>query len=51
VNERLEVIDQLLAAGTPVDAEVDGHPAIFWAQEQGRLNAVAHLRSRGSSST
>jgi uncharacterized protein len=25
VNERLNVIDQLLAAGTPIDAEVDGH--------------------------
>ncbi len=43
VNERLDVIDQLLAAGTPVDAEVDGHPAIHWAQRQGRHKAVAHL--------
>jgi ankyrin repeat protein len=48
VNERLDVIDQLLAAGTPVDAEVDGHPASFWAEEQGRPDAVAHLRARGS---
>ena len=29
------VMDQLLAAGTPVDAEVDDHPAIHWAREQG----------------
>jgi uncharacterized protein len=43
VNERLDVIDQLLDAGTPVDAEVDGHPAIFWAKRQGRPKAVAHL--------
>lgn len=43
VNERLEVIDELIVAGTPVDAEVDGHPAIHWAREQGRAAAVAHL--------
>jgi uncharacterized protein len=48
VNERLEVIDQLLAAGTPIEAEVDGHPAIHWAQEQGRSKAVAHLKKRGA---
>jgi hypothetical protein len=48
VNERLAVIDQLLDAGTPIDAEVDDHPAIFWADEQGRTAAVAHLRARGS---
>lgn len=49
VNERLDVIDALLAAGTPVDAEVDGHPAIFWAKEQGRSGSVTHLASQGSS--
>ena len=48
VNERLDVIDQLLAAGTPIDAEVDGHPAIYWAREQGRPKAVAHLTARGA---
>jgi hypothetical protein len=48
VNERLEVIDQLLAAGTPIDAEVDGHPAIHWAQERGRGRAVAHLTKRAA---
>jgi ankyrin repeat protein len=50
VNERLDVIDQLLAAGTPIDAEVDGHTAAFWAQEQGRPSAVAHLVERGATS-
>jgi hypothetical protein len=48
VNEQLEVIDQLLAAGTPIDAEVDGHPAIHWAEERGRSKAVAHLKTRQS---
>ena len=48
VNERLDVIDELLAAGTPIDAEVDGHPAIHWAKEQGRPRAVAHLTARGA---
>ena len=47
VNERLNrAIDQLLAAGR-LDAEVDGHPAIFWAEKQGRSRAVAHLIDRG----
>ena len=48
VNERMEVIDRLLAHGTPIDAQVDGHPAIHWAERQGRQRAVAHLRSHGS---
>jgi uncharacterized protein len=47
VNERLETIDQLIAAGTPVDAKSDGHPAIHWAQRQGRQKAVVHLTARG----
>jgi uncharacterized protein len=46
VNERLDVIDQLLAAGTPIDAQVDGHPAIYWAKERGRSSAVGHLKTR-----
>jgi uncharacterized protein len=46
VNERLDVIDQLLAARTPIDAEVGGHPAIYWAKQRGRLKAVAHLEAR-----
>jgi ankyrin repeat protein len=48
VNERLDVIDQLLAAGTPIDAEVDGAAAIHWATEQGRDRAVAHLQAKGA---
>jgi ankyrin repeat protein len=48
VNGRLDTIDQLLAAGTPNDAESDGHPAIHWAQEQGRDKAVAHLAAKGA---
>ncbi len=48
VNERLDVIDQLLAAGTPIDAEVDGAPAVHWAAEQGRQRAVEHLLANGA---
>jgi uncharacterized protein len=48
VNERLDVIDQLLDAGTPIDAKVDGHPAIYWAKEQGRSRAVAHFTAKGA---
>jgi ankyrin repeat protein len=48
VNDRLDVIDQLLAAGTPIDAEVDGAPAIHWAAEQGRQRAVEHLLANGA---
>jgi ankyrin repeat protein len=48
VNDRLDVIDEVLAAGTPIDSEVDGHPAVFWANRQGRSRAVAHLMARGA---
>ena len=48
VNGRLDVIDQLLADGTPVDALVDGHPPAYWAQERGRSKAVAHLKRRAA---
>jgi uncharacterized protein len=50
VNERLEVIDQLLSAGTPIDAELGGRPAIYWAKERGRSRAVAHLEARQAGS-
>jgi uncharacterized protein len=50
INERLDVIDQVLAAGTPIDSEVDGRPAIFWAERQGRSKAVAHLAAKGATS-
>ena len=46
VNDRLETIDLLLDAGVPIDAEVDGKPAIYWAREQGRERAVQHLEAR-----
>jgi uncharacterized protein len=48
VNERLDVIDHLLAAGTPIDAQVDDKPAIHWAHQHGRRRAVAHLAARGA---
>ena len=48
VNERLSTIDRLLEAGTPVDAKSDGRPAIHWATEQHRENAVAYLAARGA---
>jgi len=48
VNERLDIIDQLLDAGTPIDAEVDGAPAIHWATKQGRDRAIAHLLANGA---
>jgi ankyrin repeat protein len=48
VNERLEVIDDVLAAGTPIDVEVDGRPAMFWAKQQGRTKAAAHLAAKGA---
>jgi ankyrin repeat protein len=51
VNERLDMIDQLLAAGTPIDAEVDGHPAEHWAREQGRSTAVAHLNKHAQTAS
>ena len=48
VNDRLEVIDRLLAHGTPIDAQVDDQPAIYWAERQGRPRAVAHLLANGA---
>ena len=38
---------QPTSPGTPLDAESDGHPAIHWAREQGRPNAVAYLEAKG----
>ena len=48
VNGRLNVIDQLLAAGTPIDSEVDDQTALYWAEQQGRSEAVAHLTAKGA---
>jgi ankyrin repeat protein len=49
-HQRLDVIDQLLAAGTPIDA-VDpafgGHP-LRAAAENGRPSSVRHLLARGA---
>ena len=49
-HERLGVIDELLAAGTPIDAtdEVWGRQALRTATENGRSAAVAHLLARGA---
>jgi hypothetical protein len=49
-HERLGVIDELLAAGTPIDATdaVFGRQAMRTARENGREASVAHLLARGS---
>lgn len=49
-HERLDVIDQLLAAGTPIDArdEVWGRQALRTSTENGRSAAVAHLLARAA---
>ena len=49
-HERLDVIDDLLAAGTPIDAtdEVWGRQAMRVARENGREASIAHLLARGS---
>lgn len=49
-HQRLTVIDELLAAGTPIDA-VDteyGRQALWLAAENGRPASVAHLLERGA---
>lgn len=51
VNERLEVVDRLLTAGTPVDVEVHGATVLHWAAWEGRPRAVAHLLARGADPT
>jgi ankyrin repeat protein len=50
VCERLSVIDLLLEAGTPVDAETDdsGPTALHWAAYEGKPRAVRHLLARGA---
>jgi len=48
VNERLDVIDQLLAAGTPVDAAIDGSTALHGAAWEGKARSVRHLLARGA---
>lgn len=48
VNERLAVIELLLAAGTPVDADIDGSTALHWAAWEGKARGVQHLLARGA---
>lgn len=49
-HERLDVIDELLAAGTPVDAvdEVWGRQPLHTAAENGRPASVRHLLAHGA---
>jgi uncharacterized protein len=52
-HERLSAIDELLAAGTPIDATdaVWGRRAMRTARENGREASVAHLLARGAAAT
>jgi integrase len=49
-HQRLYVINALLRAGTPIDAEDEtlGRQALRLAAERGRDQAVAHLLARGA---
>ena len=49
-HERLAVIDELLAAGTPIDATdaVWGRQAMRVARENNRSASIAHLLARGA---
>jgi ankyrin repeat protein len=49
-HQRLAVIDQLLDAGTPIDAEDElyGRQALRVAAQNGRLASVRHLLERGA---
>lgn len=49
-HQRLDVIDQLVAAGTPVDAvdEVWGRQAMRVATENGRVASVRRLLEHGA---
>ena len=49
-HERLAVIDELLAAGTPIDATdaVWGRQAMRVARENDRAASIAHLLARGA---
>ncbi|HKA03369.1 MAG TPA: ankyrin repeat domain-containing protein, partial [Acidimicrobiales bacterium] len=48
VCERLAVIDELLAAGVPVDADVDGATALHAAAMNGKARSVARLLAHGA---
>ena len=49
-HERLDVLDALIEAGTPIDAEDEefGRQALRLAAERGRARSVAHLLARGA---
>ena len=49
-HQRLEVIDALLEADTPIDAEDEtfGRQALRLAAERGRARSVEHLLGRGA---
>jgi ankyrin repeat protein len=48
-HQRLDVIDQLLQAGTPIDAEAPwGRQALRQAALNGRVASVEHLLARGA---
>ena len=49
-HDRLQVIDELLAAGTPIDASDEkwGRQALRVAAHGGRARSVAHLLDRGA---
>ena len=46
--ERLDVIDQLLAADVDIHAETEGGPALQWAARAGKPAAVRHLVEHGA---
>lgn len=50
VNERVGVIDQLLATGLAIDADTDasGASALHWAAYYGKPASVRHLLARGA---
>lgn len=49
VHQRLDVIDQLLDAGTPIDATDDyGRQPLRFASQNGRSASVRHLLARGA---
>jgi ankyrin repeat protein len=48
VCERLSAIDQLLAADTPIDSEVDSGTPLHWAAWHAKLASARHLVDRGA---
>ena len=48
VCNRLDVVDQLLAAGVSVDAMVKGGTFLHWAAWEAKASAARHLAARGA---